>query len=96
MKPLWMSDPTLSNIPEEKLNYLSGLFDKVKCKNKNELMPFFMAMAKNKQQNISFTSDEMQRIIAAIKRAATKEEQAQIEKVIDMAAKKAMNNKSSN
>ncbi len=96
MKPVWMSDPSLSNIPIEKLDYLSVLFDKVKGKNRNELLPFLMAMAKNKQQNISFTSDEMQRIIAAIKKAASKEEQTQIEKVIDMAAKKAMNQKNSN
>lgn len=93
MKPVWMSDPTLSDISEEKLSLLSNLFDNVKGKNKNELMPFLMAMAKNKRNNISFTPDEMQRIIAAIKKAATVDEQAQIEKVMEMANKKAMNKK---
>lgn len=93
MKPVWMSDPTLSDISEEKLSLLSNLFDNVKGKNKQEIMPFLMAMAKNKRNNISFTPDEMQRIIAAIKKAATADEQAQIEKVMEMASKKAMNTK---
>ena len=93
MKPSWMSDPTLSDISEEKLNLLSNLFDNVKSKNKQELMPFLMTMAKNKHNQISFTPDEMKRIIAAIKKAATADEQKQIEKVMEMAAKKATNMK---
>lgn len=87
MKPVWMSDPTLREIPEEKLNYLSELFDTLKGKSKNELMPMIMAISKNKKKTLSFSSDEMQRIISAIKRAASTEEQAQIEKVLNIATK---------
>ena len=87
MKPVWMSDPTLREIPEEKLNYLSELFDTLKGKSKNELMPMIMALSKNKKKTLSFSSDEMQRIITAIKRAASTEEQAQIEKVLNIATK---------
>ena len=87
MKPDWMSDPTLKDISEEKLNYLSELFDKLRGKNKNELMQMLMAIAKSKRKEFSFSSDEMQRIIAAIKRASSKEEQEQIKKVLNMATK---------
>lgn len=92
MKPIWMSDPTISDISEEKLSFLSEMFENVKGKNKNELMPFLMAMAKNKKKNISFTSDEMTRIITAIKKAATNEERQQIEKMMQMAQNKILNN----
>ena len=87
-KPKWMSDPTISHIPQEKLDFLSEMFDKIKDKKQNELMPFFMAMSGKMKNSVKFTSEEMQLIIAAIKRAASTEEQAQIDKVLDMAAKK--------
>ena len=85
MRPVWMSDPTLSDIPEEKLTFLCNMFDNVKGKSKNELMPFLMAMSKSKKKNITFTNDEMNRIIVAIKKAATNEEREQIEKALHMA-----------
>ncbi len=91
-KPVWMSDPTLAHIPEEKLTFLSQMFEKVKGKNSKELMPFLMAMSANTKQNLKFTSDELQLVIAAIKRASTTEEQQQIENVLNMAAKKAKKN----
>ena len=87
-KPTWMSDPTIAHIPQEKLDFLSNMFDKVKDKKQNELMPFFMAMSGKMKNSVKFTSEEMQLIIAAIKRAASTEEQAQIDKVLDMATKK--------
>jgi len=87
-KPTWMSDPTISHIPKEKLDFLSEMFEKVKDKNKNELMPFLMAMSGKTKQSLKFTTEEMQLVIAAIKRAATSEEQQQIEKVLNMATKK--------
>ncbi len=87
-KPQWMSDPTISHIPPEKLEFLSEMFEKVKGKSKNELMPFLMAMSGKAKQSVRFTTEEMQLVIAAIKRASSSEEQQQIEKVLNMAAKK--------
>ncbi|MBQ8816014.1 MAG: hypothetical protein IJZ84_01885 [Lachnospiraceae bacterium] len=87
-KPIWMSDPTLSHIPQEKLDFLSQMFEKVKDKNKNELMPFLMAMSGKAKQSLKFTAEEMQLIIAAIKRSSSSEEQKQIDKVLNMATKK--------
>lgn len=87
-KPAWMSDPTIAHIPQEKLDLLSNMFDKVKDKKQNELLPFFMAMSGKMKNAVHFTAEEMQLILTAIKRAASYEEQQQIDKVLDMAAKK--------
>lgn len=87
-KPAWMSDPTISHIPQEKLDFLSQMFEKVKGKSKNELMPFLMAMSGKAKQSVKFTTEEMQLVIAAIKRASSSEEQQQIDKVLNMAFKK--------
>lgn len=87
-KPAWMSDPTISHIPQEKLDFLSQMFEKVKGKSKNELMPFLMAMSGKAKQSVKFTTEEMQLVIAAIKRASSSEEQQQIDKVLNMASKK--------
>lgn len=87
-RPTWMSDPTISHIPQEKLDFLSEMFEKVKGKSKNELMPFLMAMHSKVKGNAKFTAEEMQLVIAAIKRASSAEEQQQIDKVLDTAFKK--------
>lgn len=84
----WMSDPTLKKIPQQKMDFLCDMFDKVKGKDKKELMPFLMAMSGNIKDQVRFTREEMELIIAAIKRAASAEEQAHINKVLDMATKK--------
>ena len=87
-KPTWMNDPTITHIPQEKLNFLSEMFEKVKGKNKNELMPFLMAMHGKVRGNVKFTPEEMQLVIAAIKRASSSEDQAQIDKILHMARDK--------
>lgn len=87
-KPEWMSDPTISHIPQEKLDFLCVLFDKVKDKNQKEIMPFLMAMSGKMKNTVRFSTEEMQLVMAAIKRASSSEEQKQIEKVIKMASEK--------
>ena len=87
-RPAWMNDPTIAHIPQEKLDFLSEMFEKVKRKNKNELMPFLMAMSGKVKNSTRFTAEEMQLVIAAIKRAASSEEQQQIDKVLNMAQSK--------
>ena len=88
-KPKWMSDPTISHIPLEKLDFLSSMFEKVKDKNKNELLPFLMAIGNKSKSSLKFTTEEMQLIIAAIKRASSSEEQKEIEKILNIAKKNA-------
>lgn len=93
MKPAWMNDSTISDIPKEKLSFLGDMFENVKGKSKNELMPFLMAMAKSKKNKVTFTNDEMNRIIAAIKNAASNDERVQIEKMMEIAQNKNFQNK---
>lgn len=88
-KPDWMSDPAITHIPQEKLNFLSEMFEKIKEKNQKELMPFLMAMTAKNKQSIHFTTEEIQSIIAAIKRASSEKEQQQIDHVLHMAQEKA-------
>lgn len=87
-RPTWMNDPTIAHIPQEKLDFLSSMFEKVKGKKQNELLPFLMAMSGKVKGNVKFTPEEMQLVIAAIKKAASEEEQSQIEKMLDMAHSK--------
>lgn len=87
-KPSWMNDPTIAHIPQEKLNFLSEMFEKVKGKNKKELLPYLMAIHSKVKENTKFTPQEMQLVIAAIKRASTSEEQQEMEKILNMAAQK--------
>lgn len=87
-RPDWMLDPSISHIPQEKLDFLSAMFEKVKSKNPKELMPFFMAMSGKLKGKISFTSEEIQLIVAAIKRSSSSEEQKQLDQILDAAARK--------
>lgn len=80
-KPSWMSDPLVSDINQEKLDFLQSIVFESKGKTKNELLPFFInVIKKGKAGNISFTDDEMNLIISAIKKNSTPDELAQIDK----------------
>lgn len=88
-KPKWMSDPAIADIPQEKLEFLAEMFEKVKGKNAKELMPFLMAMSARSPKALRFSTAEMQSVIAAIKRASSDEEQHQIDHILHMAEEKA-------
>lgn len=84
-KPLWMSDPLVSDIHKEKLDFLQSIVFESKGKTKNELLPFFISVIKKgKAGDISFTDDEMNLIISAIKKNSTPDELAQIDKFAAM------------
>lgn len=91
-RPDWMQDPTLADIPQEKLDFLSLMFDKIKDKNPKELMPFFMAVSGKLKGKISFRSEELTLIVAAIKRSSSKEEQDRLDRLLAAAAKKMSKN----
>lgn len=81
----WISDPALINIQKNKLDFLQQmLFESKKYKGK-ELFPFFMSLAaKSKQQNISFSQEELDLIIPVLKKYASKEDIEKMNKVITM------------
>lgn len=72
--PLWMQDDLVRDIPREKLEFLSTLFAKGHGKSQKEMMSLLMpAIRKAKQEHLTFTPQEMQAAITAIKNTAPKQ-----------------------
>lgn len=82
-RPAWMEDELVKNIPERKLNFLGTLFTEGHGRNQKEMMAYLMPMLKKaKQENLSFTPQEMNAAIAAIKKHSNEEELQQIDKIL--------------
>lgn len=81
----WMKDPSLSSIDAYKLEFLQALvFESTNLK-KEQLMPFLMAIAKKGQdKKISFTDEEINAIVAVLKKHATPEEMSKMDKILAM------------
>lgn len=85
----WMKDPSLSNIDGKKLQFLQKMFFESRSLSQKELMPFFMALAmRSKKENIHFTEDETNRIIAVLKNHSTPDELSKIDFVMKKWGKK--------
>lgn len=81
--PLWMQDDLVKDIPTQKLDFLAQLFSQGHGKNQKEMMALLMpAMRKAKKEHLTFTSQEMQAAIAAIKKYSTEKELQQIENIL--------------
>ena len=79
--PLWMQDDLVKDIPREKLEFLSTLFAKGHGKSQKEMMALLMpAMRKAK---LTFTPQEMQAAITAIKKYSTEAELQQIQNILE-------------
>ena len=82
-RPAWMADPLVKEIPENKLKFLEQLFAEGHGKSQKEMMAFMMPMMKKaKQENLTFTPQEMSAAIAAIKKHSNEEELKQIDKIL--------------
>ena len=81
--PLWMQDDLVKDIPREKLDFLSSLFTQGHGKSQKEMMALLMpAMRKAKQEHMTFTPQEMQAAITAIKKYSSESELRQIETIL--------------
>lgn len=79
----WMDDPSLVHIDKEKLLFLQSLVFESQNLSKEQLLPFLMAIAKRgKDNNITFTDDEMNAITTVIRSHATPEEIDKINKLM--------------
>ncbi len=68
-KPAWMSDELVKDIPEKKLEFLGQLFADGHGKSQKEMMAYLMPMMKKaKAEKLTFTPQEMNAAIAAIKK----------------------------
>ena len=81
----WMKDPALMDIPIPKLQFLQTmLFESQKYSGK-EMLPFFMSLAmKAKKQNISYSENEINKIIPVLKKFASEDEITKMDQIIKM------------
>ncbi|MBR1930964.1 MAG: hypothetical protein IJ833_05750 [Lachnospiraceae bacterium] len=87
-RPEWMNDEIVQDISPEKLDFLEKMYQNGHGKNQKELMAFMMPMLKQaKEQNLIFTPQEMNAAITAIRRHSTREELAQMDKILERAQK---------
>lgn len=82
-RPLWMDDESVKSIPQRKLDFLGKMFADSQGKSQKELIRMMMPMMqKAKQENLTFTPQEMNAAIAAIKKHSSKEELEQIDNIL--------------
>lgn len=84
----WMKDESLKDIDTYKLEFLQALVFESNNLRKEQLLPFFMAVAKRGQEkNVTFSDAEMEAIINVLKKHASPEELAKMEKILAMRAR---------
>ena len=84
--PPWMEDSLVQCIPKEKLRFLEQMFLEGQGKSQKELMSFLLPMMKKaKQENLTFTPQEIQAAISAIRKYSTIEENRKIDKILKKA-----------
>lgn len=91
-RPAWMTDPLVKDIPEKKLQFVEQLFAQGNAwksssthgKSQKEMMAYLVPMMKKaKAENLTFTPQEMNAAIAAIRKHSTREELSQIDKILE-------------
>lgn len=81
----WMKDESLKNIDSYKLEFLQALIFESNNLKKEQMLPFLMAVMKRGQEKkISFSENEINAIVAVLRKHATPEEISKIEKVMAM------------
>lgn len=85
----WMKDESLKNIEPYKLEFLQALVFESSNLRKEQLLPFFMAVAKRGQEKkVSFSDDEINAIIEVLKKHASPEELDKMNKILAMKAQR--------
>ncbi len=95
-RPAWMEDELVKTIPEDKLNFLNQIFHDANLRKQNmgkginqaEMLRILMPVIKQaKAANLSFTPQELQAAIAAIRKYSSPDELAQIDKIYNQRMK---------
>lgn len=87
-KSEWMNEPCVAHIEEYKLEFLQTLVFENRNKSQKEMLPVLMNVVKlSKEKNISFSEEEMQAIITALRKHSTPEEIKMMEKIMSMKKK---------
>jgi hypothetical protein len=81
----WMNDEALKDVTPEKLEFLNKIFiqsNNVDKTNQKEMLSFLLSVGKlSKNNNISFSKDEIDLIFSVLKKYSTKEDIAKMEKI---------------
>lgn len=81
----WMNDPSLSKINTAKLEMLQSLAMQGSTKSSNDLLPFLMAASRNSRSNgMQFSPEEMDAVIAVMKKGKSPQETAKIERMLNL------------
>ena len=84
-KPRWMTEPSLQDIPQEKLDFLQKMVFESRELSQKDLLPFLMALAqRSRSSNITFSTEEMNTIIEAIKKYSTPEELLKMNQIMKL------------
>lgn len=87
--PAWMQEPSVQEISRHKLDFLQKLVFESKTLSQKELLPFLMALAqRSREENISFSTKEMNAIIEALKKHSTPEEISKMNQIMRLLAQK--------
>lgn len=85
----WMNDPALAGIDNAKLEFLQALVFESRGLQREQMLPFLMAVAKKGQaDHITFSDEEIDTIAAVIKKESTPEDAAVIDKMMRMRKKR--------
>ena len=81
----WMNNPAMNNIDPIKLELIQMAASQTAGKSGRDLAPIMMALITNaNKKGISFSGDEMSLILEIMKDGKSKDEQAQIDRTINM------------
>lgn len=79
----WIKEDSLKDIDPYKLDFLQALLFESQNLKREQMLPFLMAVAKRGQaKNVTFTEQEINKIVAVLKKHASPEELSKIEKVM--------------
>lgn len=85
-RPAWMEDELVRDIPQKKLDFLGQLFTESQGKSQKEMMTMMLPMMRRaKAEHLSFTTQEMNSAIAAIRKHSSSEELSKIDKILSQA-----------
>lgn len=88
-KPEWMNEPGVAEIDRRKLDFLQALVFENRNKSQKEMLPVLMNVVKmSREQNISFSDEEMQAIVTALEKHSTPEELKMMHKIMEMKKKR--------
>lgn len=81
----WLEDPAVAGIDRKKLDFLQMLVFESNNLAKEQMLPFLMVVAKRSRENqISFTEEEMNTIISTLQKYSTPDEIEKMNKMMSL------------